>query len=88
MPNKTRILTVTCPGCGKEIYSRAPHDYRTCGCACATMVDGGFSGYIRYGGKLRPFLRYRFVSATKKELYNDWNRRIDKFGIIAKRSHK
>lgn len=83
---KTRVWTVTCPNCRKEIYSRARHDYHTCGCPFQTMVDGGFSGYIRYGGKdiglLRGSFRYRFVNATKQELYDDWNRRIDRFGRI------
>jgi hypothetical protein len=84
---KTRVWTVTCPGCQKEIYSRAGHDYRTCGCPQQTMVDGGFSGYVRYGGQsiavLRTSFRHRFIKASKQELYDDWNKRLNRFGVIA-----
>lgn len=83
---KTRVWTITCPGCKTEIYSRARHDYRQCGCPFGTMVDGGFSGYVRYGGRdvqvLRQSFRHRYVKATKQELYDDWNKQTNKFGII------
>jgi len=68
------------------MFSRARHDYRVCGCPFEMMVDGGFSGYIRFGGKdlepLRKSQRYRFVRASKQELYDDWNCRRNKFGIV------
>jgi hypothetical protein len=84
---KTRVWTVTCPQCHLEIFSRARHDYRLCGCDNQTMVDGGFAGYVRYGGnrmmEIKESFRYRFVNATKVELYEDWNYGRNKFGIIA-----
>ena len=83
---KTRVWTITCPVCNVEFYSRARHDYRVCGCPNQTMVDGGFSGYVRYGGdrmdELKKSFRYRFVNATKQEIYDDWNHRSDKLGVI------
>ncbi len=88
-PSKTRVWTITCPSCKVEMFSRARHDYRLCGCPFETMVDGGFSGYVRYGGKdvglLRASFRYRFVKASKQELYDDWNRMQNKFGVISKK---
>lgn len=79
---KTRVTTVTCPKCNDEIYSRAHHDYHTCLCG-QTMVDGGFD-YLRYGGadlsKIKQ--RIRYVSASREELYRDWNERKDIFGSI------
>jgi hypothetical protein len=83
---RTRVWTITCPKCGIEMYSRAHYDYRVC--KCGTMVDGGFSGYVRYGwpnGEDRPSPRIRYIAATKAELYDDWNRGINKFGIIARK---
>jgi hypothetical protein len=79
-----RVWTITCPSCKVEIYSRAHHDF--CYCKCGDIaVDGGFS-YVRYLAKdlemTRKSFRYRFVKATKKELYDDWNQRINKFGVI------
>lgn len=92
MTTKTKVWTITCPQCEIEMYSRAPHDYRICGCSNQTMVDGGFSGYVRYGGnqleQLEKSLRYRFIKASKQELYDDWNKRINKFGTITKKGAK
>lgn len=86
----TKVWTITCPGCKVEVYSRARHDYRLCGCPAQTMVDGGFSGYVRYGGQdidlLRASFRYRFVKASKQELYDDWNKMQNKFGVIKNKS--
>jgi hypothetical protein len=96
MPKKkvirTRVWTVTCPKCNTEMYSRSPHDYRDCGCPFGTMVDGGFAEYIRYGGQdlslVKSSFHYRFVKATRQELYDDWNLGRDKFGIIPKKGAK
>ena len=81
---KTRVQTVTCPQCNIEFFSRTRHDYRLCGCPNQTMIDGGFSGYVRYGGDNIDALRksLRFVKATKQELYDDWNNGQNKFGIM------
>jgi len=85
---KTKVWTVTCPWCRKEMYSRARHDYRVCGCPVQTMVDGGFAGYIRYGcapghfTAVKNSFRYRFVKATRDQLYEDYNQGLNKFGII------
>jgi len=79
---KTRVSTIICPICKAEMFSRARHDYH--GCKCGTFVDGGFD-YLRYGwpnGTDKPTSRIRYVVATRQELYDDWNQRIDKFGFI------
>jgi hypothetical protein len=44
-----RLSTVRCLACGKVLVSSHVHDYRICGCAQETMVDGG-PAYLRYGG--------------------------------------
>ena len=41
---------VQCRECGEVLISYNRHDYKTCGCENATMVDGG-TDYQRYGGK-------------------------------------
>lgn len=84
----TRVQTVTCPKCGSEMYSRAQHDYH--GCKCGTVVDGGFS-YLRFGwpgGSEKPKTRIRYVNATRRELYDDWNTGANKFGVIDKKGTK
>lgn len=42
--------SVTCLECGETLVSYSVHDYKTCECEQATMVDGG-NEYGRYGGK-------------------------------------
>lgn len=42
--------SVICLLCGETLVSRHRHDYKTCSCENATMVDGG-NEYQRYGGK-------------------------------------
>lgn len=88
MSVRTRVRTVTCTECGAEMYSRARHDLH--GCECGTFVDGGFD-YLRAGwskGDKRPITSTRYVAATRQELYDDWNKRIDKFGFIQKKGAK
>lgn len=84
---KTRVLTVTCPNkdCSEEIYSRARHDFHYCKCG-EIFCDGGFE-YMRVGWeKEMPKQRIRYVNASRQELYDDWNKRIDKFGRIEKKN--
>jgi hypothetical protein len=48
------------------------------------MVDGGFD-YLRYGfppGDEKPLVRKRYVNATRRELYDDWNTNGGKFGFF------
>lgn len=78
---KTRVTTITCPNCHDEVFSRARHDFQRCKCGDC-HVDGGFS-YLKMGFKDgMPLRRIRYVKASKEELYDDWNKRIDKFGRI------
>lgn len=80
-PIRTRVTTVTCPCCDDEIYSRAHHDFRRCGCG-DVFADGGFE-YVRFGfAKDMPKKRIRHVKASKTELFDDWNNHGDKFGTI------
>jgi hypothetical protein len=81
-PKKTVVMTLECPKCGSLIFSRSRHDYRTCPCG-EVSVDGGLD-YFRVAFKEKmPRTVKKLVPATKKELFDDWNLRIDKFGIIA-----
>jgi len=79
---KTKIQAIKCPTCKDVIFSRARHDFHYCTCG-AMFVDGGFD-YLRYGGE--AFDNVEFINLeldeTKKELYDDWNKGINKFGII------
>jgi hypothetical protein len=77
----TKVTAIICPNCKDKIYSRARHDFRSCTCG-DTCVDGGFD-YLRTCFKTVPPERIELeVYATKNELYDDWNRGTNKFGII------
>jgi len=80
-----KVLAVKCKACGDTIYSRAHHDFHYCSCG-NTFVDGG-RDYLRYGSDPtvgKPEELEIEVDATDAELYQDWNKRKDKFGSIKK----
>lgn len=78
---KTKVNCVVCPVCKDEIYSRSRHDFHYCSCG-EVAVDGGFE-YMRMLYKsVMPEIVVREVDATKDALFQDWNQRLDKFGII------
>ena len=80
----TKVNAIICPVCNDRIFSRARHDFRSCSCN-AIFVDGGFD-YMRCGGREENLSKIEHitlnVSATKEQLYNDWNKVINKFGLI------
>lgn len=81
-----KVTCIKCPQCKDTIYSRTTHDYRPCSCG-TVAIDGG-SEYIRVLWKQdvcsipKPFKKN--VKHTKKQLYDDWNHRKDKLGLIKK----
>lgn len=85
-----KIKAIRCPRCKDVIYSRARHDYRQCGCGLIG-VDGGFD-YWKVTMKThpgKPFATWKIgdmvkldLDVTRDELYKDWNKGIDKYGII------
>jgi len=77
-----KINAVQCYKCGDIIFSRARHDFRRCTCG-EIFIDGGFD-LVRVGGmEIEKIKSIQIkISATKKELYNDWSKRKDMFGII------
>lgn len=77
------VASLTCPSCNNVIFSRARHDYRSCSCG-EIAVDGGFD-YLKVSFKKeQPKSKRIRVYATRQELYDDWNKSIDKFGLIKK----
>ena len=77
-----KVYTVKCPKCGDRIYSRARHDFRYCSCNYL-FVDGGFE-YTRIGAESLDNIDAKEIDidVTEKELYDDWNKNINKYGII------
>jgi len=78
-----KVNALKCAMCGDIVYSRARHDMRHCSCG-AVAIDGGFD-YCKLsydpavkGNELMEVQ----VEATKKQLYDDWNRMEDRFGLI------
>lgn len=78
----TEVTGLVCPECKCFVYSRAHHDFRSCSCG-AVSVDGGFD-YFRasMAEGVNPEVVKRDVSATRGELYRDWNTGADKFGLV------
>ena len=76
-----KVKAAKCPTCKDLIFSRARHDYHSCSCN-EIAIDGGFD-YIRMAFKdIMPEIIEIEINATKKQLYDDWNLRENKFGTI------
>lgn len=78
---KTKVNAIQCRECSDIIYSRARHDFRTCSCGNCS-IDGGFDYMkISFGYNGYIFIDLS-VNATEEELYNDWNYRNNRYGLI------
>jgi hypothetical protein len=77
-----KVFAIRCLKCKCTVYSRARHDYRSCECG-EVAIDGGFD-YIRMRRK-DPLgyktIKRKTINASMRELYNDWNRGTDKYGL-------
>ncbi len=82
---KTLVKCVQCTNCGDLIYSRARHDFHGCSC-CELNVDGGFD-YLRVLGNWNQKVIKKFINASKKELYFDWSKGINKYGTIKPKTY-
>lgn len=78
----TTVHAIICPSCHDTIYSRAHHDFHYCSCG-ETFIDGGFE-YTRVGAKDLSLVKdiTLEIPATKQELYDDWNKSINHYGLI------
>ena len=75
------VNTITCRKCGYTVYSRTRHDLRWCPCG-TVAIDGG-RDYIKITGSYSLFRRGKLeIDATQKELYDDWNKGKDRYGLI------
>jgi hypothetical protein len=77
-----KISAIECPKCEAIIYSRARHDFRYCPCG-DVAVDGGFDyKKVSYHDARPRHIWVEVPEVTKNDLYQDWNKCKDKFGII------
>jgi len=88
-----KIHIIKCPDCGVELFSRANHDFKWCGCVSKDGSKGGFvdGGHMSEKGVWSPFrvggtlmggkTRIMELDVTEKELYDDWNYGTDKYGV-------
>ena len=77
---KTKVTCIKCPKCKDVIYSRTHYDCRSCSCG-EVAIDGGFD-YTRILGYYEGEPFNLEIDVTEQELYDDWNNRINKYGVI------
>ena len=78
------VKGVICPNCHDFIYSRAHYDFRYCTCR-NVFIDGGFD-YLKYGAKDVNKVKRKQINipkVTRKDLYDDWNKHINKYGLMS-----
>lgn len=79
-----KIHAYQCSECKDTVFSRARHDFRYCSCE-NLFCDGGQEDYFRVGATKNYHLIKHIeleLEITKEELYKDWNKAEDKYGII------
>lgn len=77
---KLKVFAIICPKCKDTVYSRTRHDFRWCSCGNC-YIDGGFD-YTKVGWKYDlPKNTWVKITCSKQDLYNDWNKREDKYGV-------
>lgn len=76
------IKAIICGKCGDTIYSRTVYDFHNCSCGNC-FIDGGFD-HFRYGSttlaNATPIILD--LDLTIPELYDDWNKHQNKYGLI------
>lgn len=79
-----KVSAITCEKCLDTVYSRARHDFRSCTCGAVSIDGGPAYTKICYPGDTTPpkIFDLDIGEITAADLYNDWNKRIDKYGII------
>jgi hypothetical protein len=80
------VSAIKCNKCKDTIYSRARHDFRSCTCG-AVAIDGG-RDYTKVSGSEFTSLDLDLGELTAAQLYQDWNKRIDKLGLIKEKRKK
>jgi len=76
-----KINAAQCPYCKDVIFSRSRHDFHECSCK-KTAIDGG-KDYLRISfSDIKPKIFSIFIEFPFSKLFNDWNLREDKFGLI------
>lgn len=76
-----KINAIQCPSCGDIIYSRSRHDFHWCSCH-SVAIDGGFHYMkVSYKNDIPKSIELD-LDITEKELHNDYNKGIDKYGLI------
>jgi hypothetical protein len=77
-----KVNAIQCPHCLDIIYSKAHYDYHHCACGDC-MVDGG-KDCFRFGYKdiFPAQIIVQLPKETWSSLYDDWNKKIDKLGVI------
>ena len=86
-----KVNGIMCPKCDDIIFSRAHHDFHSCTCG-SVNIDGGFE-YLRFGWNndinrddiIHVDIEFN-SNITKEILYQDWNLRTDKYGILTYRN--
>lgn len=83
-----KVKAVKCSKCRDTIFSRAQYDFRSCTCG-SISIDGGleYTRMLWKKGKM-PETFELDVDATVAQLYQDWNKRINKFGLIKNKKAK
>jgi len=81
-----KVTAIKCGVCSDTIYSRTQHDFRWCSCE-NVAIDGGLD-YTKICGSDYTMVEVDIGPLTVIDLHKDWNKRIDKLGLIKEKRKK
>lgn len=81
----TYVSAAQCPKCKEWIYPRCSRDFHYCSCG-ETAIDGSGKSpdiiSIHSNDLANVKIKRIKISASREDLYNDWNKSEDKYGRI------
>lgn len=84
------LNAIKCPHCGDTVYSRVREDLRYCSCKYVWISGGTVCtrrGYTVGNPKERFISVQVQVDTNFTDLFTDWNRGIDRLGIIKEKDN-
>lgn len=76
------VSAIKCSTCSDTIYSRVRHDFQSCSCGAISIDGGPAYTKICYSATPPEVFELDIGEVTDSDLYDDWNKRVDKYEII------
>lgn len=81
------VGAIQCEKCLDIVFSRNRHDMRYCSCGLVAIDGGRDYTKVSFQGEIGPrMIELELIGISNFDLFVDWNRSEEKFGIIKTKS--